>query len=262
MGAGSIIMREEDKEEKIILAKALDELEKCRNENRICTTDFLDMRMQGLLENEIRYCGTGFLFDGGYDTAERRIAVFLPDWAEKDDYFEERPMEILRVTHKSGGKALSHRDYLGSILGLGLSRTKIGDILVRENGADIIVDKELEEFLLANYFKAGRTELSLSAVPIDMLDLTEVKTELIKDTLASLRLDAFLASAFRSSRSKAQEAVKQGLVFVNHAECLKPDRELSEGDIVVLRGKGKCILEEVGGTSRKDRIFITIKKYI
>ena len=255
-------MREEDKEEKIILAKALDELERCRNENRICTTDFLDMRMQGLLENEIRYSGIEYFFDGGYDTAERRIAVFLPDWAGKDDYLLDCPMEIIRVSHKTGGKALSHRDYLGSILGLGLSRAKIGDILVRENGADIIIDKELEEFLLANYFKAGRTELSLTAASIDQLDLTEVKTEIIKDTLASLRLDAFLASAFRSSRSKAQEAVKQGLVFVNHAECLKPDKELSEGDIVVLRGKGKCVLEEVGGTSKKDRTFISIKKYI
>ncbi len=252
----------EDKEEKIILAKALDELERCRSENRICYTDFLDMRMQGLLTSEIKYSGVNYFFDGGYDTAERRIAVFLPDWATEDNYLEDRPIKILRVLHKLGGRELSHRDYLGSILGLGLSRSKIGDILVYKNGADIIIDSELEEFLLANYFKAGRTELSLSAVPIEELNLSEVRTEIIKDTLASLRLDAFLASAFRSSRARAQEAIRQGLVFVNHAECLKPDKELEEGDIVVLRGKGKCVLEEIGGTSKKDRTFISIKKYI
>ncbi len=255
-------MSDELKEEKIILAKALDELEKCRRENRICHTDFLDMRMQGILEREIKYSGVPYFFDGGYDTAERRMCVFLPDWAEKKDFLEDDPMEILRVVHKEGGKALSHRDYLGSVLGLGLSRSKIGDIVVCSKGADIIIDRELEEFLLANYFKAGRTELSLSAEPVSEINLSEVRTEYVKDTLASLRLDAFLASAYRSSRAKAQEAVRQGLVFVNHAECLKPDRELSEGDIVVLRGKGKCVLEEVGGTSRKDRTFVTIKKYI
>ena len=255
-------MTDSNKEDKMILAKALDEMERCRDENRIAHTDFLDMRMQGLLENEIRYSGVPYFFDGGYDTAERRMCVFLPDWAEKKDVPDDDLMEILRVVHREGGKPLSHRDYLGSILALGLTRAKIGDIIVCSKGADIIIDKDLEEFLLSSYFKAGRTELSLSAVPVSEINLSEVRTEYVKDTLASLRLDAFLASAFRSSRSKAQEAVKQGLVFVNHAECLKPDRELSEGDIVVLRGKGKCVLEEVGGTSRKDRTFVTIKKYI
>ncbi|MBO4819443.1 MAG: RNA-binding protein [Firmicutes bacterium] len=255
-------MADNVKEEKMILAKALDELDKCQRENRICHTDFLDMRMQGLLAQELKLSGADWFFEGGYDTSERRMAVFLPDWAEKKDFYEDDPMEVLRVTHKEGGKVLTHRDYLGSVLGLGISRAKVGDIIVCSKGADIIIDRDLEEFLLANYFKAGRTELSLSVVPISDINLSEVRTEFIKDTLASLRLDAFLASAYRCARSKAQEAVKQGLVFVNNAECLKADKELSEGDVVVLRGKGKCVLEEVGGTSKKDRTFITIKKYI
>ena len=255
-------MKDEGKEEKMILAKALDDMERCRDENRITHTDFLDMRTQGLLINEIRYSGEKWFFSGGYDTAERRMAVFLPDWAEEKDFYEDCPMEILRVSHKTGGRELSHRDYLGSILGLGITRAKIGDIVVYESGADIIIDEELEEFLLANYFKAGRTELMLSALPIGELNLSEIRTETVTDTLASLRLDAFLASAFRCARTKAQEAVRQGLVFVNNAECLKPDKELSEGDVVVLRGKGKCVLERVGGTSKKDRTFVTIKKYI
>ena len=255
-------MYDDNKEDKIILAKALDALEECRREDRISYTDFLDMRMQGILEKELKFYGAKYFFEGGYDTSERRIAVFLPDWAEKDDFYGMSPIEVLRVSHKQGGKALTHRDYLGSILGLGLSRAKIGDIIVYSSGADIIIDRELEEFLLANYFKAGRTELSLSAVPVEEINLSEVRTEEITDTLASLRLDAFLSSAYRSSRAKAQEAVRQGLVFVNNAECLKPDKELSEGDVVVLRGKGKCVLEKIGGTSKKDRIFITIKKYV
>ena len=85
-------MNTEDKEEKIILAKALDELDKCQRENRICYTDFLDMRMQGLLENEIRYCGTGFLFDGGYDTAERRMFGLRQVLAER--YSDVPGMEL------------------------------------------------------------------------------------------------------------------------------------------------------------------------
>ena len=251
-----------NKEDKLIIAKALDEAEKCEREGRICHTDFLDMRIQGMLEKELKRGGKNFFFCGGYDTAERRMAVFLPEWAEEKDFFDDIPILVLRAAHKSGGKELTHRDYLGSVLALGISRGKIGDIAVYPEGADIIIDRELEEFLSSNYFKAGKAVLSLSTVPISELDLTGVRTEIMRDTLASLRLDALLASAYRCARSKAQDAVRQGLVFVNNAECTKPDLEVKEGDMIVLRGKGKCILEEIGGTSRKERVFVSIKKFI
>lgn len=251
-----------EKDDKILLAKIEDALRRCDRENRICFTDFLDMRMQGMAENEIRRSGIRYFFYGGYEGSERRILAFLPDYAETEDFLADNPLEILRVTHKSGGRELSHRDYLGSLLGLGITRDKIGDIIVYPEGADIIILQDMEGFLLANYFKAGRTELHLSVHPLSQLNLSAVRTEEITDTLASLRLDAFLASAYRSARSKASEAVKQGLVFVNNAQTFKPDLELKEGDVVVLRGKGKCVLEKIGGTSRKDRTFVTIKKYI
>ena len=251
-----------EKDDKIILAKIEDALRRCDRENRVIFTDFLDMRLQGMAENEIRRSGVRYLFYGGYEGCERRILVFLPDYVQPDDFLADHPLEILRVTHKTGGRELSHRDYLGSILGLGITRDKIGDIIVYPEGADIIIQKDMEEFLLSNYFKAGRTELSLSVHPLAELNLSAVRTEEITDTVASLRLDAFLAAAYRSARSKAVDAVRQGVVFVNNAQVLKPDLELKQGDIVVLRGKGKCVLEKIGGTSRKDRIFITIKKYI
>lgn len=274
-----------EKDDKIILAKIEDALRRCDRENRIICTDFLDMRLQGMAESELRRSGARYLFYGGYEGCERRILVFLPDYADESfflpggvseaseenfsvcdaaeaDDFSENPLEILRVTHKAGGRELSHRDYLGSLLGLGITRDKIGDIIVCPEGADIIIQKDMEEFLLSNYFKAGRTELCLSVHPLTELNLSAVRTEEITDTVASLRLDAFLAAAYRSARSKAADAVRQGLVFVNNAQCLKPDLELKQGDIVVLRGKGKCVLEKIGGTSRKERVFITIKKYI
>ena len=121
--------------------------------------------------------------------------------------------------------------------------------------------KDMEEFLMSNYFKAGRTELSLSVHPIEELNLSEIRTEIKHDTLASLRLDAYLSSAFKLARAKASEAVRQGLVFVNNAQANKPDMELKEKDIIVFRGKGKSVLESVGGASRKDRIFVEIKLY-
>lgn len=249
-----------DKEEKFILASIEDEAQRCTDENRICFTEFLDMRIQGLAEQTMKYSKS--FFYGGYDMAERRIAVFLPDYAEEADFLEDDPLEILRAVHKSGGRELTHRDYLGSLLGLGITRDRIGDILVYPQGADIIIMRSMEEFLLTNYAKAGRTELQLSVVPIEQLNTASVRTVTVTDTVQSVRLDAVLAAAFKSARSKAQDAVREGVVFVNNAQVTKPDRELSEGDKIVLRGSGKCILEEIGGESKKGRTFIRIKRYL
>lgn len=251
-----------EKDDKYCLAMIEDEAEKCQRENRITSTDFLDMRLQGIAETEIKSRGVRYSFDGGYDGAERRIIVFLPEYASIDDFRAESPIEILRVIHKMGGKELTHRDYLGSILGLGISRSKIGDIIVYPNGADIIILKDMEEFLLANYEKAGRAELSLSIEPIDLLNLSSVKTVTITDTIASLRLDSVLSVAFRASRTKAQDAIKEGFVFLNGASVLKPDKEVQKGDVIVLRGRGKCVLEDIGGNSKKGRTFITVKRYM
>ena len=128
-------------------------------------------------------------------------------------------------------------------------------------GADIIVEAEIAEFIELNYDKAGRTNLETEVLPISELHREPVRLESRHDTVASLRLDSIVASAFRLSRAKAAEAIRRGLVSVNSAEALKTDMEVEEGDRIVLRGQGKVILAEVGGATRKDRIRITINAY-
>jgi RNA-binding protein YlmH len=98
-------------------------------------------------------------------------------------------------------------------------------------------------------------------VDIKELIVPERKTQIITDTVASLRLDSVVASAFNLSRGKASEAITRGIVFVNHMETTKPDQQLSEGDRITLRGKGKAVLSEIGGKSRKDRQYIKIERY-
>ena len=169
---------------------------------------------------------------------------------------------MIRIKTPAGGRKLTHRDYLGSILGLGLKREVTGDILVTENGADIIVMEEVRDFILLNYSKVGRTSLLLEEVPLSELHIPEQKTVMIKDTVASLRLDNVAASAFQLSRAKAGEAVRAGLVFVNSMQSEKPDMQIAEGSKLVMRGRGKAYLRTVGGRTRKDRIFIEIERYM
>lgn len=198
------------------------------------------------------------LFFGGYEDAERTIALFLPDYARPED----APLSVIRAESASGGKQLTHRDYLGSLTGLGIRREMIGDILAGEHEADIIILEEIRDFLLLNYDKAGRASLHLEAVPLEQLRIPEFRTVEQKDTVASLRLDNVISSAFSMSRAKASDAIRSGLVFVNSAEVEKPDFQVKEGDKLVLRGKGKAFLRQAGGRTRKNRIFIMTERYL
>ncbi|QIB67879.1 RNA-binding protein [Aminipila butyrica] len=255
-------------EDKLTLALAEDKLTQCRDHYMITNTNFLDMRQQTICKNVGRGCGdVRAFYYGGYGDAERRVAVFVPDYvgAESQEqllaYFsenkEDNPLTLIRAKH-SGYKALSHRDYLGSLTGMGIKREAIGDILVSENGADILILKEMLDFLLLNYGKAGRTYLELTAEELSDIYIPEGLTEEKSCTVASLRLDNVVAAAFGLSRGKAAEAIKAGLVFVNSMQMAKAEKSLSQGDKIVLRGKGKVILKEIGGNTRKDRIFIML----
>ena len=215
------------------------------------------------------WSGVRAVFYGGYAEAERCLPVFLPEYVEGETLAEEMAelLRVIRVCAPTTGRKLTHRDYLGSLLALGIDRARTGDILVRDEtsalgpGADIIVKAEIADFIELNYSKAGRTELEVEILPLKELHVEPPKLDTRHDTVASLRLDSVVASAFRMSRAKAAEAIRRGLVSVNSTEALKVDAEVEEGDRIVLRGQGKIRLSEVGGSTRKDRIRITISMY-
>ena len=200
---------------------------------------------------------------GGYDEAERRMLVCVPrDLPLNDEEAAEGLLRVLRVRLPAISRELSHRDYLGSLLGLGIDRRLTGDILVRPDGADILIVPGIEEFLLKELHRIGSVEVKTEAVSAGELIIPVARVEFIKDSVSSVRLDSIVSSAFRISRGKAAEAVRRGLVSVDHAECVKPDAAVHEGSSIVLKGKGKAVLEETGGESRKGRIRIVIKRYI
>lgn len=251
------------KDDRMLLARVEDKLQQCLQQYRTTYTNFLDLHQRSLVEGLWRELNrwasdTRCVFWGGYDDAERTVAAFLPDYAGDEDC----PLSVIRIKTPSGGRKLTHRDYLGSLLGLGLEREMIGDILAAENGADVIIMEDICDFIMMNYSKAGRTSLELQALPLSELHVPEHQTVMIKDTVASLRLDNVVAAAFSLSRAKAADAVRAGLVFVNSIQSEKPDMQVDEGVKIVLRGKGKAYLREVGGRTRKDRIFVAIEKFI
>ena len=248
----------------LIKARIEDHITQCRDGFYVTSTGFLDSHEQSVAGSIARHApGVRTLMYGGYGDAERRMLVCIPsEMPLSDEDAAEGLIEVLRVSKPAGSRALTHRDYLGSILALGIERRLIGDILVRDDGADIFVVPEISAYLLREYTQAGRCPLRTETVPPEDALIPPQRTEMISDTVSSVRLDSIVSAAFRISRGKAAEAVRAGLVSVDHAECLKPDARVDTGSSIVLKGRGKAVLEEVGGESRKGRTRVKIKKYI
>lgn len=247
-----------EKEDKFLLSLVEDKMRQCDAKNIPASTFFLDMRQQSLVETYCRPFGCRFVLLGGYPDAERRVCVFLPDYADEGMF---DGLSYIRVQTASAlPKPLAHRDYLGSLMAMGIKRETIGDILVRPDGADFIVLSEICEFLLSEYTGAGHARFSAEEISQTDLLLPQVETVTVRDTVPSLRLDCVASTAFSLSRGNVCAYIEAGRLFVNGVQTLKKDCKVSEGDILVLRGKGRAKLTAVGGRSKKDRIFIEIEK--
>lgn len=251
-------------EDRLLLAKVLDRARQARDRNIPAATDFLSPQQQMLAMDLLRIAGipeTAYLVAGGYDGAERKLILFLPDWLDVENATEELPIRCLRAGFRTEDK-LNHRDFLGSLMGMGIVREKLGDILVSPNSADLIVLDPVAEFLLQSWNSAGRAKLRVSEIPAGHLHIPEVQCQEVRDTVSSLRLDAVASTGFKMARGKAVDLISGGRVQVNWRECTKPDKLLAAGDTVSARGFGKFVLAEVGGTTRKGRTSIMIKRYV
>lgn len=252
-------------EHEFLISHALDLARKCREDYVVTSTRFLDMTERASLDPALRGCGVNYVFFGGYEDAERSVCVFMPDYIESaDELFscDDCPIEILRCTCRAGSPMLSHRDFLGSLMALGIKRENTGDILVYQGGADVIILKEIERFLLNEYKSAGRVNLETEIVPISKIRLPEQKKIDVRGSVASARLDNLVSEAFALSRDAAAEAIVSGLVFVDNAKMTKTDARVAEGSKLVLRGKGKIVFREILGQTRRGRLSVIFEKYL
>lgn len=251
-----------DTEERVTLARVLDQMERAQNRSIPCATQFLSPAQRAAAEPLLAACGhPRHLFHGGYEGAERTVCVFLPDWQEPDDWDAGEELAAIEAVFPPNAE-LTHRDLLGGLMGIGLTREKVGDIIVLEGRAQIAALKEAAPIILSQFDQAGRCRLKLRELPLEELSPAPVQVRLVKDTVATLRLDAVLSSGFSIARGKAADLIAGGRVSVNHRECLRADKAVAEGDVLTCRGLGKCVLKSVGGQSRKGRVMIEMERYV
>lgn len=246
-------------EDRMLLAKVLDRLTMGKRKNIPAYTSFLSLREQELVR---RLLGEeDLIFFGGFPGAERAVACYLPDYLEEDSLMENGPVEALRATYYDKD-VLSHRDFLGSLMGCGVKRETVGDICVGEGSCDFFVLQEIAPYVEQNLISAGRTKLHVEKIPLNEVNVPIPKTEQRRDTLASLRLDGVMSAGFRIGRSAAVKHILGGSVAIDGLPCVKPDKLVEEGVVVSARGLGKIKLTEIGNMTKKGRISVEIEKFI
>lgn len=253
-----------DGEMRMMLSRVLDKLELAQRRSSPANTSFLSPGEQASVEDLLRAWGQPkYFFWGGFPEAERQICVFLPDWQEPEDVLND-PAGVLAALEAEFPRdaKLSHRDVLGGLMGLGLTRETLGDILVHPDRCQVLTLRQTLPILLSQWENAGRWKLKTREIQLSELQVPERTVKTIRDTVAALRLDAVLASGFSISRSKAAELISAGRVAVNHRECMKPDRAITQGDVLTCRGMGKCILKQVPGQSKKGRTMVVLERYL
>ena len=256
-----------EKDDKILLAQILDKVEMVEKKNKIEHTDFLDLAQIELVQkfiNKIKI--ENYMVYGGFEQAERKMFVIYPE--KFNSIVVEKNLtnivQIIRIQLPDDLKGkYTHRDYLGAVIKLGIERKKIGDIIVDNEGADIIVDKDIVKFLLENL--GSLTRFSKSTITIQNInDLrpVEIKKEELEIIVSSMRLDNIISELARCSRNKALDIINQERVLINFECETKKTKQIKTGDMITIRGKGRFFVKELVGQTRSGRTIIKIEKFV
>ena len=269
MNKQDILNKLTNEEDKLLVSKLLDKIEFTTRRNKIEYTDFLDMRQRQLLEkvmSEIKY--TNYITFGGYKTAERTVIITYPENLKeifKEDRFEySTVMEIIRIVLPNELKGIySHRNYLGGVIKIGMKREKIGDIITRHEGADLIVLKEASKYILNGLKELTRfKKAEFEVLALKELRIEEPKLEKMSIIIPSMRIDSMVSDIIRTSRAKALEIIKEERVFVNHQLVTKGSKEVKENDIITVRGKGRFKVGTIVNSTKRGNLVVEIEKYV
>ncbi|MGI6029270.1 MAG: RNA-binding protein [Candidatus Heteroscillospira sp.] len=251
-------------EERLLLSRVLDKAERSRSRSVPEHTAFLSPAEQVAVQDTLKLYGdVRYVLAGGYPGAERAVCLFLPDWMEAEYLEPDADGTLAAVEAELNPSAkLGHRDVLGSLMGVGVTRELLGDILITPEKAQCMVLRSALDIVLSQWDSVGRFSVSPREISLAALEVREPELRAVNDTVATLRLDSVLATGFSISRAKAADLIAAGRVAVNHRDCVKADKQVCEGDILTCRGLGKCVLREANAKSKKGRIIVRMERYI
>jgi RNA-binding protein YlmH len=243
---------------KLLIAKANDWARQVLKKQECNFYDFFDPASQEQIADIIKEYNTlGFSFYGGYEYAERKMLSIYP----KEEMPEEREFKI-SILGFSNTQAITHRDVLGALMGLGINREKTGDILFNEDRAYIYLKENIADYVMMHLNRIGNHEVSLNKCNHTDVIMKEPEGKELNIIVASMRADGIISAAFKMSRSLSQQYIKGERVKVNHQLLIKQMKELKKGDIVSIRGKGRIEIIKENGNTKKGNIKLAVKRYV
>lgn len=245
-----------DKDQILNMRKVLDKIEIVLDKHIVQYTDFFDPYERRLAKSILnQFSDIAYKELGGIKEAERKVILIYPDYYQYDNM--DVPIASLMI--EANTQKYSHRDFLGSILNLGINREKIGDILIHEDYVQLVVKKEIFEFILINMRKVGKEKVKVKQIPLECLRQGHVEYKDILITIPSLRLDAIISGGLNLSRNDSQRLIESERVKVNWEPVSRVSKEVLEGDTISVKGYGRFILNSVEGISKKGRVRIKIR---
>lgn len=255
-----ILSKIDDEQKRLAVSKIIDTINLASKHFEAKFTHFLEPAVAYFVEKEL-YADSDIktVLYGGYDDAERKIFCACPEWNDVENI--DFPIKCIKAEASSFDN-LSHRDYLGSLMGLGIEREQIGDIVVSGKAAYIFCKADICTYIINNLDKVGRGGVKLSEVLKLPEEILQRDVKEISFSTASMRLDAILSGSLNLSRNLSSDLIKAGKVKVNFEECTNLSKILSYGDLISARGFGRLKISEIGGETRKGRTYVYVEKYI
>lgn len=241
--------------EELFLSRLADLSSRALGQNRPCTMGFLSDWQQALCKKRLPYGDTVYRLFGGYDGAERCYLCISP-FEVGDSAF---PIRCIEITYRPQD-TLTHRDFLGAVLGLNLTREAVGDIIITPGRALVYLSASVAETVLRELDKVGRVGVSCREADPEAPEVVR-QYQPVEGTVASLRLDCVVALLARCSRREAAEMITRKLVAVDGfwregAETINPGEKIS------IRGGGKFLYESLLGVSKKEKLRVRFLKYV
>ncbi|HHX01928.1 MAG TPA: photosystem II S4 domain protein [Firmicutes bacterium] len=229
--------------------------------NRPQITDFYDPYEQKVARSVLSAIAeVGVMEFGGYRRAERARLAIYPQFFLTEAIAV--PVRVLQAKGYFSFAKVKHGDYLGSLIGLGLKREKIGDIICLADGCQVVVAAEIADFILQHWHQVHEVSIDVREIDPEQIAVEPERVREIKATVASLRLDAVAAAGFGTSRTKIAREIKGERVKVNWKLVNNPAHEINPGDVLSIRGRGRVVVEQITGTTKKGRIGLVLKRMI
>ncbi|HQD40040.1 MAG TPA: YlmH/Sll1252 family protein [Bacillota bacterium] len=248
-------------EDKMLAARVFDWALEAMRQNDCQLSDFLDPRELDLVLGILKqFPGLLWHAFGGYRGAERKRVAIVPDFFPEEELAWQ--IGAVEIRGEFEDDPPNHRDYLGALLNLGLRREKLGDILVSPQVCHVLTTEELVPYISQELKRVGRWHVTAQPFDLERLTPPQQQKKQIRTTVASMRLDALASAGFGLSRTKVVRLIRAGLVKVNWEQALNPDKTLAQRDVISLRGKGRVLVAEVGGLTKKKRQYLVLERYL